>query len=322
MTKIYNFDINAGFQPNPSNINTIRGKLLAKQYRGNVMTLRKIFGDINDIVLITSGASESNTTVLNTIRRSYNNPHVIITDDNHPSIKHILEEYDIDYTICELNTIGNAIIEDRTVLICIPYVCPLTGHINFPLKKNYNVDILCDATQVIGKIKVNRKLINASFLTFSFHKCGGPVGIGCLISSKELKPLIPGSQQSGLRGGTLNCNGLEKSMRALSLSMTNMIEKRERITKIMKILYKELKDYVDIISKMDNNIGNVIYFKMKDDATNLVRELSKNGYDIGQGCACSKVSLERIRISIPMDFDGNINEFIELLLELIKKYKL
>lgn len=68
-----------------------------------------------------------------------------------------------------------------------------------------------DITQAIGKIDLKKvydpEQVDA--ISMGFHKCGGPCGIGALwVSDRVLpfiqaNPLIPGSQQGGLRGGTL-----------------------------------------------------------------------------------------------------------------------
>ena len=62
-----------------------------------------------------------------------------------------------------------------------------------------------DATQALGKIKIDVKELNVDYMTFSSHKIGGPIGIGALYikTGSPFKPLIVGGhQERGRRAGT------------------------------------------------------------------------------------------------------------------------
>ena len=62
-----------------------------------------------------------------------------------------------------------------------------------------------DATQALGKIKINVKDLDVDYMTISAHKIGGPVGIGALYIKKgsPFKPFIVGGhQERGKRAGT------------------------------------------------------------------------------------------------------------------------
>ena len=62
-----------------------------------------------------------------------------------------------------------------------------------------------DATQALGKIKIDVKDLDVDYMTISSHKIGGPVGIGALYIKKgsSFKPLIIGGhQERSRRAGT------------------------------------------------------------------------------------------------------------------------
>ena len=62
-----------------------------------------------------------------------------------------------------------------------------------------------DATQALGKIKIDVRDLDVDYMTISAHKIGGPVGIGALFSKKgaPFKPfIIGGHQERGKRAGT------------------------------------------------------------------------------------------------------------------------
>ena len=68
-----------------------------------------------------------------------------------------------------------------------------------------------DLTQVLGKIPIDVKKLGLDYATFSAHKIGGPVGVGALYVRKGVpfKPLIiGGNQENKRRGGTYNTVGI------------------------------------------------------------------------------------------------------------------
>lgn len=79
------------------------------------------------------------------------------------------------------------------------------------LTHKYGGLVLVDATAYIPSCKVDMACWECvDFLTFSGHKLGGLKGVGVLCSNqlKELKPLIYGSQERHLFGGTENLLGI------------------------------------------------------------------------------------------------------------------
>ena len=67
----------------------------------------------------------------------------------------------------------------------------------------------CDAVQAAGKMKLSMAEIGADLMTLSAHKIGGPSGIGALISSAEVMPLLRGGgQERNQRAGTENLSGI------------------------------------------------------------------------------------------------------------------
>lgn len=68
-----------------------------------------------------------------------------------------------------------------------------------------------DLTQVLGKIPIDVKALDIDYATFSAHKIGGPIGVGALYVKKgsPFKPLIiGGNQEHRRRGGTYNTVGI------------------------------------------------------------------------------------------------------------------
>jgi len=61
-----------------------------------------------------------------------------------------------------------------------------------------------DAVQAVGRLPVDFSALGVASLSLAAHKLGGPRGIGGLLlrGDTAIEPLIPGTQERGLRGGT------------------------------------------------------------------------------------------------------------------------
>jgi cysteine desulfurase len=79
------------------------------------------------------------------------------------------------------------------------------------IAQKYQIPLLCDASQAVGKIEIDFNHWGITFLAISSHKLYAPKGVGALIVRRgtRLRPLIfGGGHQSGLRSGTLNVPGI------------------------------------------------------------------------------------------------------------------
>jgi cysteine desulfurase len=125
------------------------------------------------------------------------------------------------------------------------------------IAQEHNISFFCDATQAVGKVKVDVQVDNIDMLCFSGHKLNGPKGIGVLYKKNEteLTPLLHGGgQEKGLRAGTLNTPlivGLGKACEIIS----------EEIDEIISNLFDknaEIERYYE-----ENNIGIVNFKNVK-----------------------------------------------------------
>ena len=85
-----------------------------------------------------------------------------------------------------------------------------------------------DATQAFGQIPIDVKAMGIDMLSASAHKLeGGFKGVGLLYKKKdiEIQPIIYGSQNSGLRGGTENVAGIVGFAKAVELASEEMEDK-------------------------------------------------------------------------------------------------
>lgn len=85
-----------------------------------------------------------------------------------------------------------------------------------------------DATQALAQIPIDVKAMGIDMLSASAHKLeGGFKGVGLLYKKKdiEIQPIIYGSQNAGLRGGTENCFGIVGFAKAVELASKEMEDK-------------------------------------------------------------------------------------------------
>lgn len=108
-----------------------------------------------------------------------------------------------------------------------------------------------DATQAVGKIPVNVNDMNIDLMSISAHKFYGPKGAGALyVRSKDprvqlTKQTHGGSQEKGMRGGTLNVPGIVGLGKACEISSSEM---ESEISKHLKFRNK----LIDSLLSLDN----------------------------------------------------------------------
>ena len=270
-----------------------------------------------DDVIITSCATESNNWVLKGIYfdkiLNKDKDHIIISSVEHPAISHtcsFLEQLGVRITRLDVNSDGlinkedlkNAI-DDKTALVSIMWANNETGAI-FPIKElakiahERGVLFHTDATQAVGKIKVNVIDAGVDFLSFSAHKFHGPKGIGGLYirNSKKLTPLLHGGEHmGGRRSGTLNVPYIVAMGEALEfankfINMENVHVRRLR-DKLEDALL-EIPD-VTVVGKKEFRTPNTILASIKGvEGEAMLWDLNKAGIAASTGSACASETLE------------------------------
>ncbi len=268
--------------------------------------MKKIYegigADTEDLLIITSSATESNNWVLKSIFFEYiltgKKNHIIVSKVEHPSVLFAAKWIEsmgckVSYLPIENDGIVNLqtlkeTITDKTALVSIMWANHHTGAI-FPIKeigdicKERNVLFHTDATQAIGKLPVNIQNFHIDYLTFSAHTFHGPKGIGALYIKKgrELLPLFHGEKQmNGYRSGTLNTAGIIGMSIALETSLSALKFEMKEVRKLRDMLEDELLKIEDtyILTPKEKRVPNTVFISFKSISnTSLLWDLSKAG---------------------------------------------
>ena len=148
-------------------------------------------------IIFTSGASESNNTVIRTFEG-----HKIITS---PLEHHSIIEAAAIYGGEGEPALYSYMLANNEIGEILP--------VKEQVKKAHKEGAFAhsDLTQVLGKLPIDVKELDLDYATFSAHKIGGPIGVGALYVRKgaPFKPLIiGGNQEKKRRGGTYNTVGI------------------------------------------------------------------------------------------------------------------
>lgn len=147
-----------------------------------------------------------------------------------------------------------------------------------------------DATAGAGRLPL--ALGWADGITLSAHKIAGPLGIGALFSrDREFDPLLPGSQQRGRRGGTLNTPAIVGFGHAAALALQDLDERRARWSacreRLVRLLVGEGGEPLG--GPTVPSVVNVVFPDLP--AETLVQALDLRGIAVSAGSACASGSV-------------------------------
>lgn len=200
-------------------------------------------------IVFTSGATEAINLAIKGFSHSLRK-HIITVTTEHKAVLDTciyMEKKGFEVTYLGVDNKGlinlaelEAAVTTDTLLVCVMLANNETGVLQ-PITKIAKIThskgaiLLCDATQVVGKIPVDVNSLGIDMMPFSAHKFYGPKGVGGLfVSSKIRKLLLPeihgGGQQRNLRSGTLNVPGIVGLGMAAEIAITDRNEDMLRIS--------------------------------------------------------------------------------------------
>jgi len=220
---------------NASSMHT-SGRLAHSRVEEARTSVEKLMGAGPHTVLFTSGGSESNNAVFQTMRRlasaqdgsplKEGRCEFVTSSIEHPCVFNsakYLQSLGFKVSFIPVDEYGKIDMEsfkkalsDKTLLVSVMTANNEIGTIQnikeiASLAKSAGAWMHTDAVQALGKMPVNVDDLGVDYLTASAHKIYGPKGIGALYVRKgsPLFPLIHGGhQEDGLRAGTYNNLGI------------------------------------------------------------------------------------------------------------------
>jgi cysteine desulfurase len=282
---------------------------------------RKLIASILNVqpreIIFTSGATESNNTAIRGVAEKYSDRgnHIITCGTEHKSVLSVclyLEKQGFRTTYIPVNAEGlidtddlSRAITDSTILISLMAANNEIG-VTHPLKeigniaKNHGIIFHSDATQAIGKMKLDVQELGVDLLTLSGHKIYGPKGIGILYIRSDkphvhIKPLLyGGGQEGGIRSGTLNVPAIVGLAKAIELCDELSSEEVPKLRKLRDALVHGITENIQDISihgsleyRIPNNL-NISFRGIEAQALLMMMD----DIALSLGSACHEQSIE------------------------------
>ena len=289
-----------------------------------------INADSRDIIF-TSGGSASNTLAIKGYVKKHNCT-VLYSPIAHKSILKCIESIKNAYPL-KVDRCGKIDIADLkewlntrdNYFVILSYadseigtvqnIKELTDLIHF-----YNATVYVDCTGSISQIPVNVKALGIDMLGFSGHKLNALKGIGVLYkkSNIELEPLIYGSQEQGLFGGTENVLGIASLGEAVKYINYTSISSENR-DYVYNYIINNISNCYLIGSDLQYRLPHNLYMCFKGiQGESLMTLLDMNNIQVSTGSACTSgdlmpshtliaigVNKEDINSCIRITFSGN-----------------
>ena len=279
-----------------------------------------------DKITIISSPLE-HTSMINTLKRSG------------CTVKLINPSVNGQVSVENLTKVMDSVPDQNKMIVTIMGANNATGIINDILAlavetKNRGGLFHSDITQLIGKREVNTYFSQNYIDSFSlsFHKLGGFPGSGLLYLNERINfgsefLSIPGKQQYGLRGGTVNPGLVLSGLNSLIQSHVDIHQKNNFMYQIKNYLSKEIKKISPIVSVLNyespNYNNNIILINTGGLCSKVIAQqmglnLTNRAYIIvGIGSACNnedesiyqKIPIyDDIRNIIRVSFDESVTQ--------------
>lgn len=268
-------------------------------------------------IVYTSGATESNAIVLQSLLWRPNPGQVILSAIEHDSVlqyRRILESHGYEVTLLpapggyvDPDDLSKALCEN-TRMVCIMLVNNVLGTVqdiqalsrvirSHEQSTGRSVHLHCDAVQAIGKIPFDLSSRDIDSASFSAHKFQGPKGTGILyLRADSWEPLSRGgNQERGIRPGTENLAGIVAMNEALEETLSDQdrfLEQGERLRRVFEACIANETQVVKLISPAYESSRSCTPFILtctvpKIPSEVFTRIMYDKGFCISSGSACS-----------------------------------
>lgn len=265
-----------------------------------------------DEIYFTSGATESNNWAIYCANDACKQrPYTMVTTavEHHAVLEPLkaLEKKGMHLIILDVDITGQlflpklkeSIASPNTALLSVMGVNNETGTI-YPIKEigeiaaKKNIPLHCDAVSALGKIPLDVKTMQVSYMTLSAHKINGPLGVGALYAkrSAHLVPFLRGgAQEKGLRSGTYNVPAIAAFGFAAQKAIQTMQQNNLKIQAVSNAFLKRIQQCIPSIkhnAKGIHQVPHILNFTIPHiDQQALLFYMDSKGIACAAGSACS-----------------------------------
>ena len=286
--------------------------------RARKRMLSKFSDNEHDMMIFTSGGTESNNLSICTVASLFPHSHMIASSIEHASVINTLQMLKDqkridDFTLIPVDKNGfvdpgdiDRAVKPNTSLVCVMAANNEIGTIQ-PIEQigllcyTHNIVFMVDATQSVPQIRignndsklVDAKELGADIVTFSAHKFHGPMGVGGVYMARWLETKFPfmggGHQEFMMRPGTENTPAI--------LGMADAMDEIElaKDTELRDYLIDELLKIpgVHLNGSRENRLPYNVNIRLDGVPGETQALVLSDGYDIavGTGSACNTGSL-------------------------------
>lgn len=271
-------------------------------------------------LVFTSGGTEADNLIINSVVRDLGVRHIITSAIEHHAVVHVVEqlqkEYDVKVSHVKIKPCGSVDLEHLEELFQESTEKTLVSlmHINNEIGNMLDIDAVCalckenkalfhsDMVQSVGHFELDLKATPVDFVAASAHKFHGPKGVGFAFIRKNsgLRPLIfGGGQERGSRAGTEAVHNIVGMEKALQISCEKMEEERAKIEGLKTYFIEKLRTEIPNI-KLNGNCAdatkstytliNVCLPIPADKALMTLFQLDLKGIACSKGSACQSGS--------------------------------
>lgn len=294
-----------------------RGRAAHARVESARASVAALIGARSEEVFFTSGGSESNNTVFQTMLLrgdGHARNEIVTTAIEHPCVLNSAEfvkTRGVKVTFLPVDPDGKvhldearAAITDKTLLVSVMFANNEIGTVQdiaaiSKLAKEAGAFMHTDAVQAAGKIPVDVNVLGVDYLTLSAHKIYGPKGVGALYVRKgaPVEPLIRGGhQERGYRAGTYNNAGILGFGKAAELAARDVAVYAAHTGRLRTLLRDGLLERVPRIKINGHprdvlpNTLNVSFPGAEGEA--ILLSLDMMGIEASTGSACASGSLD------------------------------
>jgi len=294
------------------------GRLARARVEQARLSVAKLIGAGNGTVIFTSGGSEANNMVFNTMRslikKSGGRDEILTTAIEHPCVLNSalkLKNAGFNVSILPVDEYGKLKIDElkkwlneKTLFVSIMAANNEIGTIQdikeiASLVKNAGAFFHTDAVQAVGKIPLDAQELGADYITISAHKIYGPKGVGALYIKKG-SPIFPfihgGHQEDGLRAGTYNNCGILGFGKAAELAADEVKNYSKKIAPLrdkLRLGLTEKVPHIKINGHPKDTLPNTLNVSFPGaEGEAILLSLDIQGIEASTGSACASGSLE------------------------------